>query len=156
VRPYGYLGYSFSYLLRDVATIKKSNGDPQGDGSNQIIFTNDESPTLNYSSHRRPLNRAFLVGGGVKYKFGLDYLFADLRVSVGMNNVIKRPQAEARFSDMTWVTQYGYVEDDFRMNSVLLSVGFIHPLYKPRKLKKARTKSVMKSIDRHKGNGANE
>jgi len=156
VRPYGYLGYSLSYLLRDVATIKKSNGDPQGEGSNQIIFTNDESPTLNYTHHRRLLNRSFLVGGGVKYKFGLDYLFADLRVVVGMNNVIKRPQGEARFSDMPWVTQYGYVEDDFRMNSVFLSVGFVHPLYKPRKLKKARTKSVMKNIDRHKGNGANE
>jgi hypothetical protein len=156
LRPYGYLGYSFAYLLRDAATIKKSNGDPSGDGSSQIIFTNDESPTLNYTNHRRALNRAFIVGGGVKYKFGLDYLFADVRISMGMNNVISRPQSEARFSDMAWVTQYGYVEDDFRINSILVSVGFIHPLYKPRKLKKARTKSVMKSIDKHKGNGSNE
>jgi len=92
----------------------------------------------------------------VKYKFKLDYLFADLRVSLGMNNVIARPQADSRFSDMPWITQYGYVEDDFRMNSVFISVGFIHPLYNPRKLKKARTKSVMKRIDRHKDNGANE
>jgi hypothetical protein len=156
VRPYGYLGYSFNYLMRDVATIKKSNGDPSGDGSSQIIFTNDESPTLNYTSHRRALNRAFLIGGGVKYKFGLDYLFADVRFSLGMNNVISRPQAEARFSNIPWVTQYGYVEDDFRINNVFISVGFTHPLYKPRKLKKARTKSVMKRIDRHKGNGANK
>jgi hypothetical protein len=156
IRPYGYLGYSFNYLLRDVATIKKSNGDPSGDESSQIIFTNDESPTLNYTGHRRGLNRAFLVGGGIKYKFGLDYLFADLRFSLGMNNVISRPQSEARFSNIPWVTQYGYVEDDFRLNSMLISVGFIHPLYKPRKLKKARTKSVMKRIDKQKGNGANE
>lgn len=157
LRPYGYLGYSFNYLLRDIGTIKKSNGDPSGDESTQVIFTNDESPTLNYTSHRRLLNRAFLIGGGVKYKFGLDYLFADLRVSLGMNNVISSPQGEARFADVAWVTQYGYVEDDFRMNNVFISVGFIHPLYKPRKLKKARTRSLMRRIGKQQDHdGANE
>jgi hypothetical protein len=42
-----------------------------------------------------------------------------------------------------------YVDDDFRIDNLAISVGYVHPLYKPRKLKKARTKSVLRKIQKN-------
>lgn len=136
IRPYGYAGYSFNFLIKDVLTTKREN-----DGN----FTTAESPDLNYTSHRKSVNRSVILGGGVRYKVGLDFLFADVRLSAGNTNLV-RPGT--RHKNTEGVFTYGYVEDDFRMNNVFISVGFVHPLYKPRKLKKARTRSVQRDIDK--------
>jgi hypothetical protein len=53
---------------------------------------------------------------------------------------------ENRFSNYAEGLPYPYVDDDFRLDNVSISVGYIHPLYKPRKLKKARTRSVFRFI----------
>jgi hypothetical protein len=134
MRPYGYVGYSLNFLLRDVLNVTLSN-----EGN----FTTAESPDINYTKHRKMVNRALIFGGGVRYKVGLDYFFADLRLSVGSTNLSK---PETRYEDENDFRLYGYIEDDFRLNNAYLSVGFVHPLYKPRKLKKARTRSVMRKI----------
>jgi hypothetical protein len=149
IRPYGYIGYSFNFLLSDKSAITITNRDPSASDDSQTNFFTNESPSLNYSKHRRKINRAVVFGGGIKYKIGLDYLFADARFSWGQTNIIK---PESRFADMQWVTQYGYVEDDLRINNVFISIGFIRPLYKPRKLKKARTKSVLRRIGKTQSN----
>jgi hypothetical protein len=144
IRPYGYIGYSFNFLIRDVATERLTN-----DGN----FVTAESPSIPMTDHRKTLNRSFIFGGGAKYKFGLDYFFADIRFAAGMTNLSK---PGTRLPDVavhseggpkdTDVFQYGYIEDDFRMNNIFISIGYIHPLYKPRKLKKARTRSVLRKI----------
>jgi hypothetical protein len=154
IRPYGYLGYSFNFLFRDVIAEKTIN-----DGN----FTTSKSPDLPFTDHRRQFNRSFIFGGGLKYKFGLDYFFADARFAVGMTNLSK---SGMRFPDPsvsqsgsvsgeTEIFSYAYLDDDFRMNNVFISVGFVHPLYKPRKLKKARTKSVLRKIGKQEDEGQN-
>jgi hypothetical protein len=50
---------------------------------------------------------------------------------------------------MTW----GHIDDFFRMDNLFLSVGYVHPLYKPRKLKKARSRSVLRSIKKRNHEG---
>jgi hypothetical protein len=135
-RPYGYGGYSFNFLVNDVLTTQRQN---------ESNFTTAESPDLDYTTHRKKVNRSFVFGGGLRYKFGLDFLFADIRLSVGTTNLVK---AGTRHNNTEGVFTYGYVEDDFRINSAFVSVGFVHPLYKPRKLKKARTRSVQRNIDK--------
>lgn len=49
------------------------------------------------------------------------------------------------------VTKYRYVSDLFRMDNLSLSFGFIHPIYDPRKVKRAKTKSVSRQIEREEG-----
>jgi hypothetical protein len=39
-----------------------------------------------------------------------------------------------------------HVDDYFRLDNLALSIGFLRPLYKPRELKRARTKSVMRQL----------
>ena len=32
--------------------------------------------------------------------------------------------------------RYGYIDNDFKINSIAISIGYIKPFYKPKKLKK--------------------
>jgi opacity protein-like surface antigen len=144
-RPYVYGGYELNLLLRDRGVLSVQNRDSRPSESNpeEVSSSENETPSLNLSSHRQRLNASLHVGGGIKYKYKLNYLFVDLRYSLGMKNVTN---IENRFSNYAEGLPYPYVDDDFRLDNVSISVGYIHPLYKPRKLKKARTRSVFRFI----------
>jgi len=155
-RPYAYAGYSVNLLLRDRGILTVTNRDSrpattEGEAEG-LSSSENETPNLNLSDHRQRLNGAFLLGGGIKYKYKLNYLFVDLRYSLGTKNLAK---SENRFNNYSEGLPYPYVDDDFRIDNLAISVGYIHPLYKPRKLKKAKTKSVFRFIKR-KGNAADK
>jgi hypothetical protein len=142
-QPFGYIGYSFDLLFRDRATIT-FNDRNFTDG--RIVPDERESPVMNFNPKRNKLNQAFLIGGGVKYKLGLDYAFVDVRYSIGLTNVVKVDNSidgqDPEDPAFTW----GYVDNLFKVNNLSISVGYLYPLYKPRKLKKARSKSVLQRI----------
>ena len=127
LRPYSYLGYSFHYLLRD--------------RSDMVVNGNLESPEYNSMDRRRKLNRSLIVGGGLKYKWGLRYLFGEVRYSLGMTNLVN---AENRYSEIN--QSWPYVDDDFRMDNLFVNIGYIHPFYKARMLKKPKTRSVLRLL----------
>lgn len=141
-RPYGFLGYSVNLLAQDRGEITIMNNDVNPDGSGVPITKTAQSPTLNFNDQRNRLTYSFFIGGGVKYKWKLDYLFAELRYSFGMNNLVK----EENIFSSSAMLEYGLVDDYFRFDNLSLSVGYVRPLYKPRKLKKARTKSLLRFI----------
>jgi opacity protein-like surface antigen len=150
VRPYAYAGYSLNLLLRDRGVLTVVNRDSRESTSEGetggLSSSENETPNLNLSDHRQRVNGSFLVGGGIKYKYKLNYLFVDLRYSLGTKNLT---DVQNRFDNYSEGLPYPYVDDDFRMDNVAISIGYIHPLYKPRKLKKAKTKSVFRFIKRH-------
>lgn len=129
LRPFAYAGYTFNLLVRDRADM--------------VIDGDTESPVFNFLDKRSNFMGAVIVGAGLKYKWGLRYFFADLRYSLGFNNLAK-PSNRYNEVNQSWP----YVDDDFRMDNIFLSVGYIHPFYKARKLKKARTKSALRKIRR--------
>ncbi|MDH4295191.1 MAG: PorT family protein [Cyclobacteriaceae bacterium] len=144
-RRYGYVGISFNYLLGDNANVDLKNREAKtSDNAEPPEFPKSIS-NVDILKSRERLNAAFFLGGGVKYKNKLDYFYLDLRYSFGMKNVVN---ANSRFNSTTEGLPYPYVDDDFRMDNLALSIGYIHPLYKPRKLKKARTKSVLRKIQK--------
>jgi hypothetical protein len=120
----------------------------------------EESPQLSLLYKRNRTNQSVFVGGGLKVKIGLDYLFFDVRYSMGLKNVVSEKNLYADYSDssneymysvnhitsMDPSTRYMHVDDFFRLDNLSFSIGFLRPLYKPRELKKARTKSVMKNL----------
>lgn len=157
-RPYGYLGYSVQYLLSDKADIVTTDRKP---GISENIDNNQESPPFDYRYKRNPFNQSVLVGGGLKLKLGTDFLFVDLRYGIGLKNVVKEQNAYGNYSkynnsegltsedfiqSLESATVYSHVEDYFRLDNLSISFGFLRPLYKPRELKKARTRSVMRDI----------
>jgi hypothetical protein len=142
-RPYGYVGYSFDLLLNDKATLTYNDRNLTG---GKIIPDQRESPVLEFKPKRNTVNRSFLIGGGVKYKLGLDYAFVDVRYSIGLTNLVKVKNTIEPNAPEDPAFTWGHVDNLFRMNTLSISVGYIYPLYKPRKLKKARSKSVLQKL----------
>lgn len=165
-RPYGYAGFSFQYLVADRGDITITNNRPAGSSNEELTGieerenTPEESPQINMMYKRNRLNQAIFAGGGMKVKIGLDFIFFDVRYSMGLKNVVSESNAYADYSQSTNeylyspehvismdpVTRYMHVDDYFRLDNLSFSVGFLRPLYKPRELKRARTKSVMKQL----------
>lgn len=138
--PQVYAGIASAYLLSDKGTIQSFNNDPsESEGFNTII---SNSPTLNFLPYRNRFNPAVIMGAMVRYKWKLEYFFADIRYGFGMLN-LTRPSST--FSGMP-AQEYGHVNDYFRLDNLALSVGFVHPFYKPRKISGGRTKRVLKQV----------
>jgi len=85
-----------------------------------------------------------VFGGGVKYKIGRDFVYADLRYMAGLSNFTK-PDKNYYANDGTFdpaITNYQYVSDFFRMDNLSLSFGYIHPIYDPRKKTKPKLSNL--------------
>ncbi len=161
IRPFGYAGISTSYLLS---------------ASNQFIFTDNkptgtqlvtEGPPESVTSQRNRIALSMVVGVGLRYKVGKNFLYADVRYMGGLTNLanestlyyqdpstILPPPVQIGNPDAylsTNATRYHYLSDLFRMDNVSLSFGFVKPLYDPRKVKRARTKGVAKSVEKEGG-----
>jgi hypothetical protein len=137
IRPYGFVGYSISWLIADKGQVQIFARD-LGEGSLE-----ESSPSINFYDYRNKLNTAFFFGGGVRYKRGIDFLFAEMRYSLGLSNMVVETTT---FDNSGPAVRYGHVDDYFRLDNFSLSVGFVKPLYKPRAVKKVKTKSVLKGI----------
>jgi opacity protein-like surface antigen len=157
VRPYGYVGYSANFLMRDKGILNVYNRDARESSSevpsDALASANAETPNLNLNDHRQRWNGSFLLGGGVKYKYKLDFFFVDVRYSFGTKNLTN---TQNRFNNYAGGLPYPYVDDDFRMDNFAISVGYIRPFYKPRKLKKARTKSVFRFINKNRDHATDQ
>ena len=163
-RPYGYLGYSFHYLVRERDNIKITDNrpifTPSGEEGGRREESFEESPALNPIFKRNRFNQSILIGGGVKAKMGLDFIFADIRYNMGLRNVTnkdgvygdytKEETSDAFINSLESTSKFGQVEDFFRLDNLSISIGFLRPLYKPRELKRARTRSVMRLFNRKK------
>ena len=137
IRPYILGGYAFNILFSDRAQIQISKRD-EGEGS-----LDESSPELSFGPYRNKMNTSLFFGGGVNYKFGIDFLFAELRYNIGLTNVVKPTTTYATSGP---AVEYGHVDDYFRIDTFSISIGYVKPLYKPRKVKRVRTKSVLKGI----------
>jgi hypothetical protein len=151
-RPYAYAGYSLNFLLRDKGVLNVFNRDTRDQETGVLSSADNETPNLNLTDHRMRLNASFLLGGGIKYKYKLNYFFVDVRYSLGVKNIANTKNRYNSYSDGL---PYPYVDDDFRLDNVAVSLGYVHPFYKPRKLKKAKTKSVLRGFKRQ-GNATDQ
>lgn len=134
IRPYVFAGYSFNLLFNDRAQISISKNDGP--------ITLDESlPEESYNDYRRKANASFFVGGGTKYKIGLDFVFAEMRYNFGLTNITTSSTTYEGPAQTS-----GHVDDYFRLDNFSISVGYVKPLYKARKVKRAKTKTVLKGI----------
>ena len=82
----------------------------------------------------------------MKAKYGLQFLFIDVRYSFGLKNITRIDNIYANngengtspeyLESSTPATLYGHVDDIFRLDHLSISVGLIQPLYKPREIKR--------------------
>jgi hypothetical protein len=168
-RPYGFVGYSVSWMLNDRGSIalekvtRKELASGEGENTEKKIELEKlevQSPDLNLIKRRNRLNHSVIFGAGLKYKIGLDFVFVELRYSIGLKNIADANNMYASYSygptTPEWVKTFEptgaftHVDDYFRLDNLAISFGFLRPLYKPRELKRARTKGVLRKIGKEK------
>ncbi|GAA0894244.1 hypothetical protein GCM10009122_39250 [Fulvivirga kasyanovii] len=137
IRPYVYAGVGFSYLLSSKGTVKLI--DRVGSGAEDLTEIPVTGPEVDLKSVRNSFNRFAHLGAGVNYRLGYNYLVVDVRYMAGLSNIINE---EEQYTNTILLYKYGFVDDDKRLNNFSLSVGFVKPLYKPRKIKKASVKGL--------------
>jgi hypothetical protein len=146
VRPYGYAGYAVNLLIGDRLNLVSTDELGNEAGQNEV---SGNANNLTYK--RQMLNGSLVFGGGIKYKWGKNFLLLDLRYNAGLTNVVNEktsPYDEGNFDLSNLLPRYGYVSPLFKVNSYSFSVGFVRPLYDPRKVQKANTKRVSRKLSR--------
>lgn len=143
-RPYGYIGYSAHLLFSDQGSLSIVDNNPGLGLENPDKPSSVESKGLPQSimSIRNKFNRSLIIGGGIRIKWKLNYVFADVRYSIGQSMVSNKKYLNPG------VFQYVYADDYFRVDRMTFTAGYLLPLYQPRELKRARTKSVLKRIQK--------
>jgi hypothetical protein len=144
-RPYGYAGYAFNFLFFDRLQLDFTNA-----SLNSKEVTEVKGADLNVLYKRYIVSGSLVFGGGVKYKWGKNFLFLDIRYMAGLTDIVN-PKTNPYDSKETFglfdgTPRYSNIGDTYRVNNLSMTVGFVRPLYDPRRLSKVRTKGVSKKI----------
>jgi opacity protein-like surface antigen len=148
-RPFGYAGYAFNLLVSSRSLYRNTDFTASGGGDGAAPFqVPNESPALNSLYKNKMLTRSFLVGGGVKYKIGRDFLLVEARYMAGTNILNKQSVHLAAEGDGFVLDQqipgFAYLSDFFRLDNFVFNVGFVRPLYQPRKIKRGGILSFLR------------
>lgn len=136
--PYIYGGYSFNFLLVAKATATLVNVEPNGKNSTEVN-------NKNIYDQRQKFNTSWLAGVGTRYRIGYKYISLEARYTVGLTNFLKDSNQYPSYRDdeinaNVYNTEFQYdisrVDSDSRMNSISIMIGYVWPLYKPRKIEK--------------------
>ncbi len=95
---------------------------------------------------------AFSFGGGAKFKIGKDFVTAELRYMPGLSNVVNQKYANYSSKDRNELdpslTHFASMSNVFRVNSFSITVGFVAPIYNPRRATRVKTKSVSRKLSK--------
>lgn len=133
MQPFIYGGVSMYYLLGANLNVTRFNIDPSDVETPQRAVTGPSVKLLR-AGIREKYHYSLLAGAGFKYKVGTDYLMLDFRYYLGINNL--RNEEAALDASNELVYRYGYIDNDFTINGALISIGYVKPFYRPKKLRK--------------------
>ena len=140
--PYIYGGYSLQYLLSANAKPGLSNVEPST-GETEAVFEVTGglvSLTDNETNSRMRFTQSIVVGAGVRYRIKYHYLMLEARYTIGLKNLLNernqypKSGVNADVYNNELLFRYGYVDSDFKINSLAFTFGVVKPLYKPRKV----------------------
>jgi hypothetical protein len=133
IRPFGYAGFAFNLLISS----RGNDWEFRNESPNGVKEITGRPESLTYK--RRFLNHSLVFGGGAKYKIGKNFVYADLRYMAGLSNLTKENKiyynADGTFDPS--IVKFAEVSDFFRLDNLSISVGFIRPIYNPRKKAKS-------------------
>jgi len=116
-------GGAVSMILSSKSNITRKDEETQ---SNQAI-----GPVINTMSLRNTFNYSLIGGAGIRYKAGYGYVVLDVKYMYGLNNI---SNVDKKYNDQELIYKYGYIDNNFTLNSLMFSVGYYKSFYKPKKL----------------------
>ncbi|MBX9853866.1 MAG: PorT family protein [Cytophagaceae bacterium] len=121
--PFIQAGMSLDLFLASSGNIKRTSIENDNDAS---------GPSVQMSSLRNKLNYSAVFGAGARYKIGYGYAILDVRYNLGLRNIVN---VKNRYSNNELVYYYGYIDSDSKLHNIMISVGYLKSLYKPKKIK---------------------
>ncbi|HMQ00977.1 MAG TPA: outer membrane beta-barrel protein [Cyclobacteriaceae bacterium] len=150
IRPFGYAGFAFNFLVTDGWTVELTHllGELETDPTNV-----SSSSRINTTPARNRINRSLYFGGGILYKIGANFFKAELSYMAGLNNYVNTKEQlnyaiNNANSSYNQILNYGYVDNYFSVNNWGLSIGYVKPLYKPRLKKNPSIKSLDRRLNK--------
>lgn len=127
-------GFLVGSTIQNIEGIYRQKGE---DGGADVVFPVQSRPKIGTHEMKNRFNYSILFGGGINYKIGLNYLVFEARYSVGMLNVtdVNNRWREDFTAGRDLKFPPGQVDDDFKINNLSFFIGYVRPLYKPRKIK---------------------
>ena len=120
--PYAVAGVAFDLLIG--GTVKSERSRPG--------FQPIESSTFEIADQRGNINTSALVGAGVKRKIGGGFAVAEIRYRYGLANVNTNATT---FDNQNLTFNYHYVDSIFKINALSFTLGYVHNIFNPKKLK---------------------
>ncbi len=114
-----HLGGQVRYLIKAQADLIRSDG----------VRSNVELNGEPVQDLRENLNFAVFAGGGMKYRLSRGFLTFEARFTYGLNNLA---DSRERYNNPRLLYQGGYIDDNFRLHSVSLTVGYYRSIFKPK------------------------
>ena len=129
-KPYAFAGASYNGLIRSRAndlTREKIAGTPE---------TKLERGSANDIDSKNRNNISVNLGVGFMYKTsGIDYIVVEFRYSRFIKNITSGDTRYGDIDNQTNIILYGIALDDYSLTSFDLSLKFLRPFYKPKKIK---------------------
>ncbi len=138
ILPYVVVGMNPKWLFKSNAQNIEGNYVIENEDGTIETFPVQPHPDINTSNMKNSFNYSLFGGVGFVYRMGLNIVSLEARYEIGMLNVANEKNRwrtdfeEARNMKFP----FAFVDNDYKLNSLTFMVGFIKPLYKPRKLKK--------------------
>lgn len=135
--PYLYGGLGFNYLLSNIELAERG---AVSTGSDVDLVVTGNRNQLNYSA---------FGGAGVKYRMGVDFLTLEFRYVNGLTDIVNSANRypvpstfESEIGNNTSINNQrqdrlfktGVVDDNFGVNSLMISLGFVKSIHSPKKL----------------------
>ena len=117
-RPYGRLGGMMGLMFTNTTS------------TSQGIF---QGPDEENMDNRNTLNYWVVTGAGVKYKLNKGYFYFDARYNIGLNIYLNSGENRFQQPNHNWV--YMYQDSDFRVNSFMVSFGYVRSFYNPKRVR---------------------
>lgn len=122
LKPFIRLGSSVGYLLSSKATVVRS----YSDNSHAEVKGSD----VDLTKFRNGINAWLICGAGIKYKVPRGNIFLDLRYNYGL---LSQTRTETRYENSELIYKYYYIDNDFTISNISLSLGYVYLFYKPKK-----------------------
>ncbi len=105
-----------------------------------VLTANGDQPTM-----RSMLNWSLVAGAGLKFRVGRNFIFVDLRYTrMFLNNI----EMNNRYANKELLYKYAHVDNDFRNDNFMLTVGFTKAFYTPRKKRTYNPKVLDSQFDK--------
>ncbi|MEJ0033771.1 MAG: outer membrane beta-barrel protein [Bacteroidota bacterium] len=146
IRPFAYAGGAVNLLW--AAKVDESYNDRSNSVTGEV--TPVQAPARGVLYQRNVFNRSLVFGGGAKFKIGKDFIVTEFRYMPGLSNVVNQKYVNYSSKDREnlnpSLTQFASMSGLYRVNNFSITVGFVTPIYNPRKASRVKTKSVSRKL----------